>query len=248
MNAPWQKTALAVSVAAAIVLALLAPSTSFAQRTDQRPNENSDADLLKELEADLLKDLPSAKTPKDSAGKGAAKRSADDQQLLEDLREGEDLGSQPENPLLRIGKQMRMVQDRIGKQDISEETQTAQSDIVAELERLIEQAQKQNNQQNKGASGRGTGKAGVGDGQATPGAPQDSTDRVGKPRTETPQAADVRNLLERIWGHLPEKTRDEMRNALSDQFLPKYERLIEEYYKRLAEERPGSQFGTRQSE
>jgi hypothetical protein len=143
---------------------------------------------------------------------------------------------------------MRMVQERIGKQDLSDETQTVQQEIVAELQRLIEQAQKQNNQQNKGASGRGTGKAGVGDGQATPGAPQDSTDRVGKPQTQTPQATDVRNLLERIWGHLPEKTRDEMRNALSDQFLPKYESLIEEYYKRLAEERPGSQFEPRQSE
>lgn len=248
MNVPWRKTALAMNLSAAVVLAFLAPSASFAQGTKQRPSENSDADLLKELEADLLQDLPSAKTPKDSAGKGATQRSAGDQQLLNDLREGEDLGSQPENPLLRIGKQMRMVQERIGKQDISEETQTAQSDIVAELQRLIEQAQQQNNQQNKGASGRGTGKAGVGDGQATPGAPQDSTDRVGKPQTQTPQAADVRNLLERIWGHLPEKTRDEMRNALGDQFLPKYERLIEEYYKRLAEERPGSQFEPRQSE
>jgi hypothetical protein len=31
--------------------------------------------------------------------------------------------------------------------------------------------------------------------------------------------------------------RDEMRNAVSDQFLPKYEKLIEEYYQRLADER-----------
>ena len=29
-----------------------------------------------------------------------------------------------------------------------------------------------------------------------------------------------------------------MQASLSEQFLPKYERLIEEYYKRLAEERP----------
>ena len=31
--------------------------------------------------------------------------------------------------------------------------------------------------------------------------------------------------------------RDEMQAALSERFLPKYERLIEDYYKRLAEER-----------
>ena len=49
----------------------------------------------------------------------------------------------------------------------------------------------------------------------------------------------VNDLLRRMWGHLPDKVRDQMQASLSEQFLPKYERLIEEYYKRLAEERPG---------
>ena len=48
------------------------------------------------------------------------------------------------------------------------------------------------------------------------------------------------DVLRRIWGHLPEKVRDDMQASFSEQFLPKYERLIEEYYKRLAEERPAA--------
>ena len=39
-----------------------------------------------------------------------------------------------------------------------------------------------------------------------------------------------------MWGHLPDKLRDEMQASLSEQFLPQYERLIEAYYQRLAEE------------
>jgi hypothetical protein len=143
---------------------------------------------------------------------------------------------------------MRAVQERIAQRDTSDETQSKQGEIVTEIEKLIQQAQQQRSSQNRNARGRGTDKAGVGDGQATPGAPQDSTDRVGKPQTEAPQTTDVRNLLQRIWGHLPEKTRDEMQNALSDQFLPKYERLIEEYYQRLAEERTSSEFGAPKAE
>jgi hypothetical protein len=43
-------------------------------------------------------------------------------------------------------------------------------------------------------------------------------------------------MLKQIWGHLPPKIRDQMQSALIEDFLPKYERLIEEYYSRLAEE------------
>jgi hypothetical protein len=49
----------------------------------------------------------------------------------------------------------------------------------------------------------------------------------------------VKDLFLRIWGNLPDKLRDEMQASISEQFLPKYERLIEEYYKRLAEDQPG---------
>ena len=49
----------------------------------------------------------------------------------------------------------------------------------------------------------------------------------------------MKDLFRRIWGNLPDKLREEMQASLSEQFLPKYERLIEEYYKRLAEEQSG---------
>ncbi len=223
---------LTLRVSAAVLVAFIA-TLVCAQEPKPKP---ADADLLKELESDLLKDLPAAKTPQGKKG-----LSPDDQRLQDDLKAGEDLGAAPENPLAEIGRQMRAVEKRIAQRDTSDQTQSDQGKIVDALEQLIEQAKKQGARGNNSASGRGTGKAGVGDGQAQPGAPQESTDRVGKPQTDTPQTADVRNLLQRIWGHLPEKMRDEMQNAVSDQFLPKYEKLIEEYYQRLAEERSSGQ-------
>ena len=53
------------------------------------------------------------------------------------------------------------------------------------------------------------------------------------------ETAEVHDLVRRFWGHLPDKLRDEMQSSLSEQFLPKYEQLIEDYYRRLAEDRRG---------
>jgi hypothetical protein len=39
-----------------------------------------------------------------------------------------------------------------------------------------------------------------------------------------------------IWGHLPERLRQQMQNADAIEFLPQYRQLIEDYYRRLSEE------------
>jgi hypothetical protein len=43
-------------------------------------------------------------------------------------------------------------------------------------------------------------------------------------------------MLRRVWGDLPERERDEMLQLQPpEEFLPKYELLIEAYFRRLAE-------------
>jgi hypothetical protein len=244
MNERNTSRAILATLLVASMLVLL--PAAVAQQPDKPASKRADDALRKELETDLLGDLPAAK--KTTPGKDGGKPSPDEQRLQDDLKAGEDLGSAPENPLLLIGRQMRAAQQRIAQKDTSDETQSVQGEIIDELKKLIEQAKKQGGSGNKTTRGRGTGKGGPGDGQVQPGAPREATDRVGKPQTEATETADVRDLLQRIWGHLPQKRLDEMRNALSDQFLPKYEKLIEEYYKRLAEERSSSEFGVRNAE
>ena len=40
-----------------------------------------------------------------------------------------------------------------------------------------------------------------------------------------------------VWGHLPERYRRHVQNAGAIEFLPQYRKLIEDYYRRLSEER-----------
>ena len=53
-----------------------------------------------------------------------------------------------------------------------------------------------------------------------------------------PPALHPQQVAPLLWGHLPEKLREEMLSALGESFVPKYERLIEQYYRRLAEQPP----------
>ncbi|MFN0019211.1 MAG: hypothetical protein ACKVP0_13190 [Pirellulaceae bacterium] len=213
---------------------LVAPASLWGQAAKPK--------LEDELVDDLLKDLPKAEAPAKSKtvkpAKPATKEEAE-KKLLQDLQGGEDIGAPPENPLARIGEKMRVSQEKIAGRNTSAETQTTQKEILADLSKLIEQTKKQCSGGGKGKpdGGKSSAKAGAGTGDVRPGPAKEATDRVGKSEREDAEAADVKDMLRRIWGHLPEKMRDQMQAQLSEQFLPKYEKLIEEYYKRLAEER-----------
>ena len=69
--------------------------------------------LADELEDDLLKDLPKAKSENPSKAKTAkpAAKKEGEKKLLQDLDGGEDIGLPPENPLVRIGQQMKAIEE-----------------------------------------------------------------------------------------------------------------------------------------
>ena len=48
-------------------------------------------------------------------------------------------------------------------------------------------------------------------------------------------------MVKALWGNLPERDRQQMVQSFSDEFLPKYELEIEQYYRRLSEEQGDSQ-------
>lgn len=199
-------------------------------------------------------------SPAKSTGKGGQSL---DQQLLDDLNKdlldglpgptstppngktvhplgGEEIGSpSSDNPLARIGEKMRLVQERMAAYDTSPETQAVQQQILEELAELLKSQQAAGQSKPRGGAGQGTQQAGNSGGNTSPGPVTDSTNRIDRGSKEDVEKADVQDVLKRFWGHLPEKMREQMQSSLSEQFLPKYERVIEEYYKRLAEERSG---------
>jgi hypothetical protein len=201
----------------------------------------------KSLDQQLLDDLKPApaKTkagdkPADPKPDKSATKDKLDEALKRDLG-GEDIGQEKkeEHPLQKLGREMLEVKQRIAAKDTAAGTQQKQKEIAEEIAKLIEQAQKkpqgnqsQNGNQNKQGSGS-TQSGAEGSAQSKPG--QESTQRLEQSEQTQAQMNEVKEALRRIWGHLPEKEREEMIGALGEQFLPKYERLIEAFYKRLAE-------------
>jgi hypothetical protein len=68
-------------------------------------------------------------------------------------------------------------------------------------------------------------------------AARDSNARLDQTHTQPVEKGDRDVLMKDLWGHLPARTREKMLQSFSDDFLPKYELEIEQYYRRLSEER-----------
>ncbi len=206
------------------------PGKQPAQKADgkQRPGDDIVRELLRELrrtDADDNKDV-SPKTDETAAEKG--------------------------NPLISIARQMRDVERRIGKNDCGQDTQQTQQLIVDQLDRLIEQAKK--SCCGGGKPGQKQCKGGTSDRKKVAQAKKPSKSKSagkgsksgessGNAGVEDPAPASrtdmeqMQALIKRLWGELPERDRERMEQYPVEQFLPEYERLIEEYYKRLSEEK-----------
>jgi hypothetical protein len=131
----------------------------------------------------------------------------------------------------QIIKEMRDVEQRLGKPDTSEDTQGKQKQIVKKIETLIEQLRQ------SGASGmamrriqQSGNKPGKQPGQ-TPGA-----NAAGAPPTKPAKPSDRHSLAggKDTWGHLPPELRQEMENVFKEEGLKAKEDLIRRYYMSVA--------------
>ncbi len=211
--------------------------------TDEMLRDSLDNELLKGLDVPPATETvsPSAAKPRDTPTDGA---SDIDQSLLEQLAEGEDLGKASPDPLVSIGRRMRVAEELISRQVTSQKTQRVQQQVIEDLDRLIEEMKKQcQSGQGSSTSGPKPGakpgrKSQAGSGENT-GANQpakESTARTDGNASDRENLLRLQQMLKQIWGHLPPKIRDQMQSSAIEEFLPRYEKLIEEYYTRLAEE------------
>lgn len=166
---------------------------------------------------------------------------------------GEDIG-QPSGPLslarVRVG--MQQAQSLIAAQNATNPDRTlkqagdVQQQVVAQLDKLIAELSKQckncNGQPSAGQPKPGQksqnkpgGKSGTpaASGQT---AARDSTDRLESSNAKPVDKGDIEAVVKDLWGHLPERSREQMIQSFSEEFLPKYELEIEQYYRRLSEE------------
>ena len=139
---------------------------------------------------------------------------------------------------------MRVAEELISRQVTSQKTQRLQQQVIEDLNRLIEQLRKQcqSGQCNSksapkpGAKPGNKSRAGSGENTGANQPAKESTERNGGKASDREDLARLQQMLKQIWGHLPPKLRDQMQSSSIEEFLPKYEKLIEDYYTRLAEE------------
>jgi len=122
---------------------------------------------------------------------------------------------------------------------------TAQRDVVSQLDKLIAELSKQcqcqggncnkppdPSQSSKPKAGtKPTMAAGRGNAPA-----RESSDRLDRESAKQPEKDNVSDVVKELWGHLPERSREQLLQSFSEEFLPKYEREIQQYYRRLSED------------
>jgi hypothetical protein len=152
---------------------------------------------------------------------------------------------------------MREVQRRIARNDSGADTQQLQDAIVARLQVLIEnEGQRGGGQAGAATSGAKTSapqqkaaqKSGAKPGETrrvesnvrTPkglGAVSKTAERPTSNKPAKPDMEEMNSLIrDGLWGQLPEREREQMlQHGRFEKFLPKYESMIEDYFRRLAE-------------
>ncbi|MCA1686897.1 MAG: hypothetical protein LC745_13195, partial [Planctomycetia bacterium] len=139
-----------------------------------------------------------------------------------------------DGPLSQVIKEMREVEERLGKPDTGEETRKKQTEIVKKIETLIEQA--------KNSQGQSQGKKkslAMAKGKQQPGQPkgdQSGTTGGNAPFTKPQKPTDRRSLAggKELWGDLPPEVRQDLDNVMKEGFLPSREELIRRYYLSLS--------------
>ncbi len=139
-------------------------------------------------------------------------------------------------PLGQVIKQMREVEQRLGKPDTGEETRKRQTEIVRNLEQLIEQL-RNSSAQSKGQRRIRT----VQQNGQNPGNQPDGQDNTGANARGAPNTKPARPESKHAfvngkdeWGHLPPELRQEVDNVAREEMLSSREDLIRRYFLSLS--------------
>ena len=243
-----------------------APRSSQSKSPSESPSKPApselDKQLLEGLGGDLLEGLPPLKPPPpeksppppeetspppgetpsqrgDAAptGEGELRQKPGPADELDG--EDVDLAGQAANPVIDLGRRMKTIERLISERNTSAATQRMQEQIVADMSRLIDQIRQQ---KKKGGGGPRRPRRPAGQTAGEPGdqessnPAEESQSRVRSADDRKAEVRDLENLLKEVWGHLPERVRQQMLSGSAEEVLPKYQKLIEEYYKRLAED------------
>ena len=138
-------------------------------------------------------------------------------------------------PLGEIVKEMRDVEQHLGKPETGEDTQSKQKRIVKQIETIIQQMK-------QSGSSSGMAMRRVRQQGQKPGDQPGQTagaNAGGAPATKPAKPSDRHAMAggQDIWGHLPAELRQEMENTFKEESLPAKSELIRRYYLSVAKQR-----------
>jgi hypothetical protein len=207
-----------------------------------------DEQLLQGLEDDSG-DMPDGSGARQAdaneAGDGAGPADSLDRQLLEDMKDQET--DQPQDPLGQIGAKMRRAGRLIVGREAGDSTQELQREIVSDIDKLLDDARRRLQRATGSSSRRQLAQRAAAaqpqpqpanaaaQGQDAKRPAADSDARLNNGGAARPDFAPTRDLVQEVWGHLPQRDRQQVINSAIESFIPKYEPLIREYFKRLSE-------------
>ncbi|MFO7901236.1 MAG: hypothetical protein ACQESR_14230 [Planctomycetota bacterium] len=153
------------------------------------------------------------------------------------LDEGSDMVQR--NVLVQIGRQMLGVKKLLSERNVSSETQRNQREIVSQLDQVIAalSASQQAEQERKTEAGSKEDQEGGKVARIGKKAARKSSGKPEQSDASPREPAALQEMVGEIWGHLPERLRGQIQSVEAVEFLPRYRELIEDYYRRLAEER-----------
>lgn len=140
--------------------------------------------------------------------------------------------------LAEVATVMQYVADRLHAADTTERVKTRQQDVLALLDKLIEDQQQQEQQQKSGKGGGRPAKRNQG---KQSGAPQSTP----KEESDAPEggkgAMDLHSVQKALpgesWGALPPAERERILQSIKERFPSRYRQLVEQYYRSLAEQK-----------
>ncbi len=238
---------------------------TLAVTADSNPStSNAGSDLLNGLLEELDGKLPELAEPNlpktfqpknDQPTPGWLPKASDIERNINRQMGGEDVGKR-ESPLAPIARRMGLAANLIDSDQNKDPPRPVQEQVVSELEKLIEQLEKQCNSSSSSsqctnpqqqASKRSQPKPSDGskpsDSQKSASAKQSqsqsaaqtSTTRMGSASGSDAEMETNEQLMKAAWGHLPARLREQMIQSSSEEFLPEYREELKEYFKRLAE-------------
>ncbi|MHB8900606.1 MAG: hypothetical protein ACYC6Y_17790 [Thermoguttaceae bacterium] len=236
--------AAAVGFGAAAAGAQAPPGPVPAPESPTGGGPNTDS-LDPQVERELFGADPGAPQPKrPPASDPASTRRVDAWNDLLERELGQAAVDEVQNPLLGIARSMRLAEGLIDDNESGEKTQQIQGEIVADIDALLKRAQKKCQScasPSQSASRRqrpeqpDPSKPKEGDPDPKPATTGGTPS--GKTEGQAPDMAKMLAVIKQVWGELPEQERQRMLQSSIEEFLPKYADMIEQYYKRLAEDR-----------